>query len=93
MSNTLSDLVLSYRGTPTLCVVGDSLPREAWLWKHYSFLSKFATPVSHLPDNDANLTESLAFVVHEMFWDVNAQLEKYKLQLEYKGGNLYLVRM
>ena len=93
MSNTLNDLVLSYRGTPTLCVVGDSLPREQWLWKHYSFLSKFATPVGHLPDNDANLTENLAFVVHEMFWDVNAQLEKYKLQLEYVGGNLYLVRM
>ena len=93
MSNTLSDLVLSYRGSPTLCVVGDTLPREAWLWKQYSFLSKFSKPIGPLPDNDANLTENLAFVVHEMFWDVNAQLEKYKLQLEYSGGNIYLSRM
>lgn len=93
MSSTLSDLVLSYRGTPTLCVVGDTLPREQWLWKHYNFLSKFSTPVGPLPENEANFTDNLAFVVHEMFWDVNAQLEKYKLQLDFAGGNLYLVRM
>lgn len=93
MNNTLNDLVLSYRGAPTLCVVGETLPREQWLWKHYSFLSKFAKPVGPIPDNDANLTDNLTFVVHEMFWDVNAQLEKYKLQLEITGGNIYLVRM
>jgi hypothetical protein len=88
----IKELVASYRGTPTLCLVGDSLPREQWLWKQYALLAKYANPIGPIPDNDANLTDNLAFVVHEMFWDVNAQLEKYALELQIVGGNLYLVR-
>lgn len=93
MSKPLSNLVASYRAEPTLCLVGDNLPRQQWLWKQYAFMSDFAKPVGPLYDNDnENLTENLAFVVHEMFWDINERLKKYGLQLVVTGGNLYLTR-
>jgi len=93
VSNILT-LIISYRGEPTLCLVGDNLPRQRWLWKLYTFLVKFATPVSTLSDNDnTDLTENLEFIVHEMLWEINQELEKHRLQLKIIAGNLYLSRL
>jgi hypothetical protein len=60
----------------------------------YTFLIKFATPVSTLSDNDnTDLTENLEFIVHEMLWEINQELEKHRLQLKIIAGNLYLSRL
>jgi hypothetical protein len=60
----------------------------------YNFLVKFASPISTLSDNDnTDLTENLEFVVHEMLWEINRELEKHRLQLKIVAGNLYLYRL
>lgn len=94
MTFNIMALVISYRGEPTLCLVGDNLPRQTWLWKLYNFLVKFASPVSTLSENDnTDLTENLQFIVHEMLWEINQELEKHRLQLKTIAGNLYLSRL
>lgn len=87
---SIKDLAFSYRSQPTLCVMGENLPRGRYLWKLYGFLSQFVIAKNKIADTDTDISLSVAYVVDEMLYDINKELENYSLQLVESGGNLYL---
>ena len=85
---TITDLVRSFRGNPTLVLLGDNLGSYQWNWKQYAFYSHFVEPEFKL-DDEMQLG-SMVYVVDGMRADINVLLRSHQLQLVVSGGNLYL---
>lgn len=84
----LIDLVRSFRGYPTLVLLGDNLGSYQWNWKQYAFYSQFVEPEFKL--DDETQLGGMVYVVDGMRADINVALRSHQLQLVISGGNLYL---
>lgn len=91
MPNDILKLVNSYHAEPTLCVVGEKLPKGKWLWKMYIFLVQFADPSLRI--NDTATDAVVEYTCKTMYWDINEKLKPYHLSLHLIGGNLYLAKV
>jgi hypothetical protein len=82
---TIEDLIYAEL---SLVFDGEQLNYKESVWKMYGFLRQFTKPM--WPVNDLMETQHVAFIVDDMIANLNLQLKKHNLVMEYSGGNLYV---